>query len=216
VPIFKKGSRTDPSTYRPISLTCICCKLFEHIIASAISTQANHYNFICKQQNGFRKTYSCETQLLETVNDLAISLNAGEQTDFILLDFVKVFEKVSHTSFLHKLPFYCINVDIFNWIADFLTNRHQEVILNNVHSYPCDILSGVPQGSVLGPLLFLLFINNFPNRVTSNIKLYADDIAIYRNIYSNEDILQLYKKTLTICLSGHLIGMTFNVNKCEL
>ena len=67
VPIFKKGSQTDPSNYRPISLTCICCKLLEHIISSAISTQANHHNIICKQQHGFRKNRSCETQLLETV-----------------------------------------------------------------------------------------------------------------------------------------------------
>jgi len=210
---LKKGSQTDSSNYRPISLTCICCKLLEHIIASAISTQANHYNFICTQQHGFRKTHSCETQLLETVNDLAISLNAGEQTDFILLDFAKVFDKVSHAYLLHKLPFYGINGDILNQIADFLTNRHQEVILKNAHSDPCDVLSGVPQGSVLGPLLFLLFINDLPNRVTSNIRLYADDITIYTTIYSNEDILQLQKDLDNLSKWASDLLMTFNVCK---
>ena len=102
VPIFKKGSRNDPSNYQPISLTCICCKLLEHIISSAISAHANYYNIICTQQHGFRKNRSCETQLLETINDFALSLNA-EHTDFILLDFSKAFDKVSHNSLLYKL-----------------------------------------------------------------------------------------------------------------
>ena len=161
VPIFKKGSRTDPSNYRPISLTCICCKLLEHIISSAISSQANHHNIICKQQHGFKKNRSCETQLLETVNDLALSLNAGEHIDFILLDFSKAFDKVSHKCLLYKLSYYGINGELFDWISDFLTNRHQEVILNNIHSDPCKVLSGVPQGSVLGPLLFSVVYQRF-------------------------------------------------------
>jgi len=80
VPVFKKGTRTDPSNYRPISLTCICCKIFEHIIPSAISKHANLHSIICTGQHGFRKHRSCETQLLETVNDLAKSLNNGIQT----------------------------------------------------------------------------------------------------------------------------------------
>jgi len=142
-------------------------------------------------------------------------LNAGEQTNFILFDFTKAFNKVFHACLLHKLPFYGINGDIFNWIADSLTNRHQEAILNNAHSDPCDVLSRVPQGSVLGPLLFLLFINDFPNRVTSNIRLYADDITIYRTIHSNEDILQLQKDLDNLSKWASDWFMTFNVNKCE-
>ena len=87
VPIFKKGLRTDPTNYRPISLTCICCKVFEHIVVSSISAHANLHNIICKEQHSFQKHHSCETQLLETVRDLISSLNAGKQIDLLLLDF---------------------------------------------------------------------------------------------------------------------------------
>ena len=214
-PIFKKGSRTNPSNYRPISLTCICCKLLEHIISSAISTQANHYNIICKQQHGFRKNHSCETQLLETVNDLALSLNAGEHTDFILLDFSKAFDKVSHTCLLHKLRHYGISGELLRWIRDFLTNRSQEVILNNIHSDSRKVLSGVPQGSVLGPLLFLLFINDLPNKITSNIRLYADDVVIYRSIYSVDDVVCLQMDLDILSQWASDWRMAFNLDKCE-
>ena len=87
VPIFKKGLRTDPTNYRPISLTCICCKVFEHIVVSSISAHANLHNIICKEQHSFQKHHSCKTQLLETVRDLISSLNAGKQIDLLLLDF---------------------------------------------------------------------------------------------------------------------------------
>ena len=215
VPIFKKGSRNDPSNYRPISLTCICCKLLEHIISSAISAHANYHNIICTQQHGFRKNCSCETQLLETINDPALSLNTGEHTDFILLDFSKAFDKVSHNSLLYKLTYYGINGELYSWIKDFLTNRHQEVVLNNIHSDPCEVLSGVPQGSVLGPLLFLLFINDLPEKISSHIRLYADDVIIYRTVYSNNDVLRLQEELNVLSKWASDWHMTFNLNKCE-
>ena len=120
VPMFKKGSRTNPFNYRPISLTCICCKIFEHIISSAIFKYTNFHNIICIEQQ-CRKHRSCKTQPLETINDLPMTLNSGIQTNLLLLDFS--FDKVSHPRLLYKLQHYSINgslstYPLFNWIKD--------------------------------------------------------------------------------------------------
>ena len=115
-PVYKKGSRTNPSNYRPKSLTCICCKLLEHIISSTISSHVNDYNITCSNQHGFRKNRSCETELLETINDLARALDAGHEVDILFLDF----DRVSHNCLLHKLLHYGINGQVYNWITIFL------------------------------------------------------------------------------------------------
>lgn len=215
VPAFKKGSRADPSNYRPISLTCICCKLFEHIIVSSISEHANAYNIICREQHGFRKNHSCETQLLETINDLSTSLNSGNQIDFLLLDFSKAFDKVSHPHLLHKLSNYGIRGSLLDWITDFLNDRKQQVILQNKKSQSCTVLSGVPQGSVLGPLLFNLFINDLPSKVISKIRLYADDVILYREIHSEADVSILQKDLDSIAQWADTWLMKLNLSKCE-
>ena len=150
-PVYKKGSHTNPSNYRPISLTCICCKLLEHIIYSAISSHANVHNIMCTNQHGFRKKRSCETQLLETVNNLTGALDAGYEADILFLDFSKAFDRVSHNCLLYKLLHYGISSPVYNWITNFLFDRRQQVILDNCYSNPCKVSSGVPQGSVLGP-----------------------------------------------------------------
>ena len=215
VPVFMKGSRTDPSNYRPISLTCICCKIFEYIIVSSISQHASNHNIICNEQHGFRKNHSCETQLLETVNDLSASLNSSNQIDLLLLDFSKTFDKVSHPHLLHKLSYYGITGPLLNWISDFLKDRVQQVLLHNDRSQFCNVLSGVPQGSVLGHLLFLLYINDLPSNVTSKIRLYADDVILYREIHSAEDIIKLQKDLDIIAQWVHTWLMKLNLTKCE-
>ena len=96
VPLFKKGDRAAPSNYRPVSLTCICSKILEHVIYSHIFTHLTQYNILCDQQHGFRHSRSCKTQLIISINDLAESLNRNEQTDVIFIDFSKAFDKVSH------------------------------------------------------------------------------------------------------------------------
>ena len=215
VPIFKKGSKSSPSNYRPISLTSICCKILEHIIYSGISHHLEEYNVIHDEQHGFRSGRSCETQLLITIHDFANNLNNQKQTDAILLDFTKAFDKVSHRRLCSKLFHYGIRGTLLSWINDFLTGRTQRVLVDGCCSDDTSVTSGVPQGTVLAPLLFLMFINDLPENIASSIKLYADDVLIYRTIESEHDhtILQQDLNKLQKWANAWL--MLFNPTKCE-
>ena len=138
-------------------------------------------------QHGFRKSRSCESQMIQTVQDLANSLNEGEQIDAILLDFSKAFDKVSHQHLLGKLQHYGVRGNLNRWIADILTDRQQEVVLEGVLSKATKVILWVPQGIVLGPLLFLVYINDMPEKISSTTRLFANDSLVYRIIRSKED-----------------------------
>jgi len=215
-PIFKKGKRSDPLNYRPISLTSIICKSLEHILVSQIMKHLETNNIICRNQFGFRSGHSCETQLLVAVNDFAYALNNKLQVDIGILDFSKAFDKVPHTRLAQKLEFYGIRGKPLEWIKSFLFNRSQRVVIEGSYSSPCKVTSGVPQGSVLGPTLFLVYINDLITGIQSTIRLFADDCIIYRPINSSTDhqILQQDLNTLTSWAATW--QMQFNVNKCSI
>ena len=172
------------------------------------------HNILCSDQHGFRKDHSCDSQLLTTIEEFSRHLDVGAQIDTILLDFSKAFDKVPHQRLFLKLAYYGIRGPILEWIKDFLTNRTQQVVLNNINSCSINVLSGVPQGSVLGPLLFLLYINDLPFIVSSHVKLYADDTLIYRIINSAEDITILQKDLNTLSEWANKWLMSFNPSKC--
>ena len=119
VPIHKKGSQTICSNYRPISLTCICSKVLEHIIYSNISVHLNTNNILCEEQHGFYNHRSCESQLINTVHDFVSCLNDGGQCDVIFVDFKKVFNKVPHSRLFYKLNHYGIRGPLLLWIKEF-------------------------------------------------------------------------------------------------
>ena len=159
----------------------------EHIIASNLTAHLNRHNILYDLQHGFRQKRSCETQLLQLVEDLVKQLIKGNQIDLVLLDFSKAFDKVNHHKLLFKLSQHGVKGNTLNWIRAFLLGRTQAVVLEGERSAEAPVTSGVPQGSVLGPFLFLCYINDLPQNIQSQVRLFADDTAVFLTITSSED-----------------------------
>ena len=217
-PVFKKGDSQRAENYRPVSLTSVPCKLLEHIIHAHIMNHLEKHDTLCDNQHGFRKRRSCESQLISTIDNLAKNLDNGFQTDVILLDFSKAFDKVNHSSLIKKMEHYGVKGNILKWTNDFLSNRTQRVALDGHLSNPSCVQSGVPQGTVLGPLLFLIYINDLPEFTSSgtNVSLFADDSALYRKIITPEDHLILQQDLDSLQKWEIEWDMEFHPGKCQL
>ena len=213
-PLFKKGNRSEPANYRPVSLTSIPCKLLEHIVHSNIMSHLEDHDFITDKQHGFRRGRSCETQLALTIDDLTRILNVKGQADVIIMDFSKAFDTVPHERLLAKLYHAGIHGSLHSWIRTFLTKRSQQVALDGAFSSSIHVTSGVPQGTVLGPLLFLLYLNDIADGVTSEVRLLADDCIMYRQIDSARDSEDLQKDIDRLCAWEERWQMKFNKAKC--
>ncbi|SCV66640.1 Reverse transcriptase (RNA-dependent DNA polymerase) [Anaplasma phagocytophilum] len=182
VPTFKSEDKNVLNNYRPISLTCVSCKLLEHIISSQIMTYLSSNHLLFTNQHGFQRGRSCETQLFELVTDLHNSVHSSKPVDAIFIDFAKAFDRVPHKRLIHKLNKYNLSTSVVKWITNFLANRRQSVVIGQCLSSSLPVTSGVPQGSVLGPVLFLIYVNDLHTNITSCTRLFADDCVIYRPI----------------------------------
>ena len=216
VPIFKKGSKGGVENYRPVSLTSIVCRIFETLIKNDIVNFLEVNNIILKSQHGFQKNKSCLTNLLEYVNFITGQLDKGFSVDVIFLDFAKAFDKVSHRKLIIKAESLGIRGDLLNWISNWLKNREQRVILNGFKSEWTSVDSGVPQGSVLGPLLFILFINDIESGLENKVWKFADDTKIVSNVHLLEGNFSLQKDIDKVEAWAESWSMQFNVNKCKI
>jgi hypothetical protein len=214
-PVFKKGERFKASNYRPVSLTCICSKLLEHIVVSNLMAHFEEHDILVDCQHGFRSKRSCETQLLSLAQELHQNLEDKEQVDMVVLDFSKAFDKVPHKRLMAKLWNYGVKGNTHGWIESFLTNRTQRVVVDGEMSDWADVESGVPQGTVLGPVLFLAYINDLPNSVSANTRLFADDCVMYRSIKSTSDCASLQQDLDNLQQWEQDWCMSFNADKCS-
>ena len=213
-PIYKKGNKTDPANYRPISLTSHVIKIFERVIRSRLVEYLEDNNLISHTQHGFRKGRSCLTQLLQHYDEILNNLNQGYETDVLYLDYAKAFDKVDHNILLQKLRAYGISGQLYSWIKTFLTNRTQTVVVDGYHSVPRPVISGVPQGSVLGPILFIIYINDL-HTVVKNCKAgsFADDTKIQGKVSISEDMAQVQSDLDNVILWSKQNNMVLHEDK---
>ena len=188
VPIYKKGNPQSPSNYRPVSLTPILCKVLERVVRKEMVSYLFDNNIIPKNQHGFLSKKSTVSNLIECLDKWTMNFDRGLQTDIVYLDYSKCFDSVVHSKLLFKISKYGFSGNAYNWIKSFLTDRKQFVKVGNTLSHSQDVLSGVPQGTVLGPLLFLCFSSDINSVVKhSNISMYADDTKIFRTCNNKDE-----------------------------
>ncbi len=216
-PIYKKGSKREPSHYRPVNQTSVPGKILESLIKDKLVEHLEIFELILPSQHGFTKGRSCTTNLLEFCENISNCLDSNTPVDVIYLDFSKAFDKVPITKLLAKVKSLNITGKVYEWIKAWLTNRKQRVVLNGVESEWCIVISGVPQGSVLGPILFLIYINDIDS-AAHKVKFFskfADDTKLGHPVKSEADRDVLQSQLNSLCVWAKKWGMEFNVDKCK-
>ena len=213
--IFKTGNRQDPGNYRPVSLTSVICKLLESNIREVMMEHLSSHKLLSDSQFGFRKNRSTILQLLTVMEDWTEALDNNLQVDTVYMDFRKAFDSIPHKRLIKKLEGYGINGTLLKWLKNFLNERKQRVVINGKSSKWTDVLSGIPQGSILGPILFIIYINDLPGVVGSVCRLFADDCKLYRNIKSDADLKELQDDIDRLCKWNKDWLLGFNIKKCK-
>ena len=213
-PIFKKGDKLNPLHYRPVSLTCVLCKICEIIIRRELVRHLEENQLIHDSQHGFRSGRSTLTNQLTYLEHLTSAVDQQIPVDINYLDCRKAFDTVPHARLLKKLEGYGVRGNILQWIRSFLSGREQYVEIRGTRSDRLRVTSGVPQGSVLGPVLFLVYINDLVNEMECSALLFADDAKIYRNISSEDDIASMQRDVRRLEEWSRKWLLDFNIDKC--
>ena len=215
VPIFKSGCRNKPENFRPVSLTSQVCKLFESLMRDDMVNHLESNGLLNISQHGFRKGMSCLINLLSFLEEVTEGLDAKNSIDVVYLDFAKAFDKVPHKRLINKVRSFGIGGVLLRWIENWLAGRLQRVGCEGVWSDWRRVISGIPQGSVLGPLLFLMFIDDLDDGLTSRILKFADDSKIFRVVNGPEDRNALQEDLRRLSEWSEIWQMRFNVSKCK-
>uniref|UniRef100_A0A0A1X4N6 Probable RNA-directed DNA polymerase from transposon BS n=1 Tax=Zeugodacus cucurbitae TaxID=28588 RepID=A0A0A1X4N6_ZEUCU len=214
LPLHKSGVRSSVENYRGIAKMSAIPKLFEAIVTDQITFLISP--LISFSQHGFCKGKSTVTNLLEFVNHVSMGFRDNKNTDVIYTDFSKAFDRVNHSILLQKLNLLGFQPRLLEWVSSYLTNRKQQVLFNNTLSDSISVTSGVPQGSHLGPILFLLFINDIPSVIKfSEILLYADDVKLFKSYTSHNERTELQSDLNNLVTWCHKNDMPLNLKKCK-
>ena len=214
-PIFKKGDRNQPSNYRPISLTSIVGKLMESIMVDKVTSYLESNLLLRSSQHGFRRQRSCLTNLVEFFHFVFSEHDREKAVDVIYLDLKKAFDKVPHRRLLKKVRALGIAGAVGDWIENWLHSRRQRVVVNGQKSGWLPVTSGVPQGSVLGPLLFIIYVNDIDDGITARISKFADDTKLGMNVADAENVERLQADLRKLGEWSDKWQMPFNVEKCK-
>ena len=211
--IFKKGSKTGPN-YRPVSLTCIPCKVMEGILKDRMMHETV-WVWSVTEQHGFRSGRSTVSNRIEFYDQVTESLDKGAPLDKLFFDLPKAFDKVPHGKLIAKMRKLDINSKIIDWTEDYLNGRVQRVIVRGQKSDKLEVYSGVPQGSVLGPVLFTLYIHDLPAQIKSKLSIFADDTKMMSEVGSHSGVEMIKKDLKQLEAWANTNGMKFNPDKCS-
>ena len=215
VPLHKKGCKSSPENYRPISLTSVVSKIMEKLVRDKIMEHMEENNLFTKHQHGFRIGYSYVTQLIDVCDKWSEELDNKNCIDILYLDFKKAFDSVPHQRLLTKLKDYGFKGKLLTWVENFLKNRKQRVQVDGSSSDWADVTSGIPQGSVLGPTLFIIYVNDLPDVVHNFVKLFADDAKLYAVANTVDDAKTVQDDLSRIDNWSDIWQIRFNYKKCN-
>uniref|UniRef100_A0A8C5M6F8 Reverse transcriptase domain-containing protein n=1 Tax=Leptobrachium leishanense TaxID=445787 RepID=A0A8C5M6F8_9ANUR len=216
VPIYKKGSREESGNYRPVSLTSVVGKLMETMLKERIVEHLKTHRLQDQKQHGFTSGRSCQTNLIDFFDWVTKIIDTGGAVDIAYLDFSKAFDTVPHRRLINKLQSLSLDSNIVDWIRQWLSDRQQRVVVNGVYSAQGLVTSGVPQGSVLGPILFNIFISDIAEGINGKVCLFADDTKICNRVDVPGGISQMTNDLGKLKKWSELWQLSFNVDKCKI